>query len=69
MALVIKATKDSLLMVVAMFSIMSMAISSKFLESMFLLFARSEEALMASSGEFLDLDKSDCFVFTCFPFP
>jgi len=46
------AAKEWLLMVVAMFSIMSMAISSKFLESMFLLFVLSVEALMELSGEF-----------------
>lgn len=48
-------------MVVAMFSIMSMVISSKFLENMFLLFVPSVEALMVSSGEFLNLEISDGF--------
>lgn len=45
------ATKEWLLMVVVMLSIMSMALSSKFLESMFLLFVLSVEALLASYGE------------------
>lgn len=60
-AQVIKAPKVCLLMVVAMFSIMSMEISSKFLESMFLLFVQSVEALMASSGEFFKLGFFDFF--------
>lgn len=52
---VIKVVKECLLMVVAMFSIMSMVISLKFLENMFLLFVLLVEALMASSGEFFKI--------------